>query len=223
MNESEANHGEMRAELEARGWTVSDLAEWLRVMDHEIDPEVIRYWYERGALEDGAAVPRWPLLLMQGTLGALTWPRLRYFQRREFGRWADWMHPALLRALDECRAALDAPLWISGAAGALGRHLQQGTSIHNVDRVGYVMAADVILPRGFPLRDAFQLVHGAGVVSGIGVYPDWQQGPGMHLDVRHLTQFNLTHGATVQKPATWSAVRGAGGAQVYHSVDFVLG
>ncbi|MBP8205298.1 MAG: hypothetical protein KAX68_06050, partial [Giesbergeria sp.] len=127
-----------------------------------------------------------------------------------------------LQALDVAREVLDAPLKISAVNGALGRHLQTQKSMHNVDRLGYVMAADVILAPGFPLGMAFELVGAAGIVSGLGIYPDWKQGPGLHLDVRHLTGWNETKGATLRNPATWSGVAGPAGGQVYHSAAYAL-
>ena len=65
-------------------------------------------------------------------------------------------------------------------------------------------------------------VKEAGIVSGLGVYPDWKQGPGLHLDVRHLTGWNETKGATLKSPATWSGVAGVAGGQVYHSASYAL-
>lgn len=223
MGTSETNYRELATELDARGWTWADLIEWLQGMDHFVNPRTVTAWTDADKRAQGAEVPRWPVLLLQGVLGTQEWPRLAHFQRVEFGTWAAWMHPGLLRALDHFRACLDAPLKISKAGGALGRHLEGGSSMHNVDRVGYVMAADVILPRGFHLSHALQLAMGARVFGGIGLYPDWAQGPGMHVDVRHLSPWNKTLAASPRTPALWSAVKGAGGAQVYHAVEFVLG
>lgn len=222
MSESELNYGELMAALEARGWVWVDLVDWLKQMDHEVNPQTVQAWTSAKAVAAGGGCPRWPLLLMNGVLGGMTFPKLVYFEREEFGAWAPWMHPGLLRALDYVRFVLDAPLKVSTAGGALGRHLENGTSMHNVDRVGYVMAADVILPVGFQLGHAFDLVRGAGVVSGLGLYPDWNQGPGLHLDVRHLSPHNMTRAATPREPATWSGVKGSGGVQVYRSASYVL-
>lgn len=222
MSENMTNHLELRAELEARGWSAADFHEWLELIGHPVAPRVVLDWLNRDAIENGGECPRWPVLLMQGMLGAQEWPRLRYFKPHEFGVWGPWMARPLLYALDAVRHALGVPLRVSAAAGALGRHLQNGTSMHNVDRMGCCMAADMVLPKRFPLYDAFQIVCGVEVVSGLGLYPEWNQGPGLHLDVRHLSPWNITKGATVRNPATWSAVKGAGGAQVYHSVEFVL-
>lgn len=222
MEKSKINHLELMAELERRGWSWLALVEWLCFVDHAIAPALVQEWTDPKAVEAGAEVPRWPFLLVQGLLGSSEKPKLKHFSPAEFGNWWPWMHPALLRALDLAREVLDAPLKISAVNGALGRHLQNEKSMHNVDRLGYVMAADLILPVGFPLGDAFDLVRRAGVVSGLGIYPDWNQGPGLHLDVRHLSGWNQTPGATVKQPATWSAVRGAAGGQVYHSAAFAL-
>ena len=100
------------------------------------------------------------------------------------------MDPRLLEALDEFRDRLRAPVMISPAEGALGRHLGvRAASRHNIDRWGAVQAADVMLPRGPDVRDQTQ---GGAVVDlavecgfgGIGVYPGWHPYPGLHLDVR---------------------------------------
>ena len=222
MSDSKLNHLELMAELERRGWTWLSLVDWLRFVDHAILPAMVQQWTDRASVDAGAEVPRWPFLLMQGLLGPTTGPTLRHFKAAEFGNWWPWMHPALLQALDVAREVLDAPLKISATNGALGRHLQTQKSMHNVDRLGYVMAADVILPPGFPLGMAFELVMAAGIVSGLGIYPDWKQGPGLHLDVRHLTGWNETKGATLRSPATWSGVAGPAGGQVYHSAAYAL-
>lgn len=222
MSDSKLNHLELMAELARRGWTWLTLVDWLVFVDHAILPATAQQWTNRASVDAGAEVPRWPLLLLQGVLGPTTGPTLRHFKAEEFGNWWAWMHPALLHALDFAREVLDVPLKISAVNGALGRHLQGEKSMHNVDRLGYVMAADVILPRGFPLAEAFDIVRRAGVVSGLGVYPDWNQGPGLHLDVRHLSGWNETRQATVKEPATWSATKGSIGQQVYHSAAYVL-
>lgn len=222
MGNSDTNYRELRATLESKGWTFGDMGEWLNLIGHPVSKETLLDWASSEGREQGGTVPRWPVLLMQGLLGSRTFPQLRYFKPGEFGNWLDWMHPALLYALDAVRHALDAPLKISTAHGGLGRHLGNGKSMHNVDKLGYCFAADVILPRGFPLADAFDIVRRAGVVSGLGVYPDWNQGPGLHLDVRHLSGWNKTRQATVKEPATWSATKGSIGQQVYHSAAYVL-
>ena len=222
MRNSELNYRELRAALESRGWSFGDLGQWLQLVGHPVSKETLEEWASSEGREAGGAVPRWPVLLMNGLLGSRAFPKLRYFLPGEFGNWLDWMHPALLYALDAARHALNVPLKISTANGALGRHMGNAHSMHNVDKLGYCFAADLILPVGFPLGDAFDLVRRAGVVSGLGIYPDWNQGPGLHLDVRHLSGWNQTPGATVKQPATWSAVRGAAGGQVYHSAAFAL-
>lgn len=222
MSASKLNHLELMAELERRGWTWLTLVDWLVFVDHAISPAMAQEWTNRASVDAGAEVPRWPLLLLQGALGPTTGPTLRHFRAEEFGNWWAWMHPALLHALDFAREVLDAPLKISAVNGALGRHLQGEKSMHNVDRLGYVMAADVILPPGMPLKGAYMLVKHAGVASGIGLYPDWKQGSGLHLDVRHLSPWNETKTASLQRPATWSGVMGRDGHQVYRTAEFVL-
>ena len=222
MSNSKLNHLELMAELERRGWSCLSLVDWLGFVDHDITPAMVQQWTDPASVDAGAHVPRWPFLLVQGLLGPTAGPTLRHFRPSEFGSWWAWMHPGLLQALDVAREVLDAPLKISAVNGALGRHLQNDRSLHNVDRYGYVMAADVILPKGFPLGVAFELVKEAGIVSGLGVYPDWKQGPGLHLDVRHLAGWNDGKRPTVKEPATWSGVAGVAGGQIYHSAAYAL-
>ena len=141
----------------------------------------------------------------------------RFFAPHEFGAWLNRVHPALLFALDVLRDTLNAPVVISPAAGALGRRLGGSSSLHNVDVFGMVYAADVLLPSSWGVAEGFDAARNVRLFSGIGVYPFWKPWPGLHVDVRHLSAVNPTNGATPLKPATWGAVRGAGGRQEYVS------
>lgn len=148
-----------------------------------------------------------------------TTPRLAYFDAAEFRGWYGKMDRELLERIDEFRGRWGFPVIISPAAGAIGRHLgPSGASYHNVDRYGSVMALDVMpkvvsgqLVRGCTvaeLHGAYQLAVKCGF-TGIGVYPDWQPYPGLHLDVRP--------GRSAGDPATWSGLHTAAG-QRYFSV-----
>ena len=213
-NQNLLNSKELTAALAARQWGVDDLVRWLATVGHPVDAEIVARWVDGRGEDAAGTVPRWPFLLLECGLQALPPKPCKYFKASEFRAWWHWMHPGLLAALDYARAALDAPLQISPASGALGRHLQREKSLHNVDRYGYCMAADVLVPPGMALDKAFRIVHWAGVFSGIGVYPHWKPRPGLHLDVRHLSPLNPTPEARPAAPAGWSAVREADGRQV---------
>jgi hypothetical protein len=108
---------------------------------------------------------------------------LRYFQPSEFGEWWPLMSTELLQKLDEFRSRLGVPVHISPAAGSLGRNLGAlSLSQHNVDMWGEVRAVDVMIA-GVPLETAYDIARAVGF-NGVGVYPDWQPSPGLHLDVR---------------------------------------
>lgn len=111
---------------------------------------------------------------------------LDHFGRHEFGEWADQMSEAQLRCLDRFRALWGAKVKVSRADGAVGRHAGNSTSKHNVDRWGEVRATDVF-PEGMRTRAdaerAIRCAEQAGF-TGIGVYPDWDPAPGLHLDTR---------------------------------------
>lgn len=122
------------------------------------------------------------------------------------------MNPTLLLALDEYRSLLGHRVVISPAPGALGRHLGDSNSQHNVDKWGTVNAAD-IMP-DCDLEFAYIIAQQTKKFSGIGIYPDWKPKPGLHLDVRPTR--------TVNNPATWGAVRDDEGKQVYVGADGAL-
>lgn len=144
---------------------------------------------------------------------------LEHFGPAEFG--ASWplMAGDLLRALDDFREQIGVPLQISPAAGALSRALDSDGSLHNVDRHGFVYAADVLVPSSMTLREAYFAAYQSGLFSGVGAYPDWRPRPGLHLDVRHVVASNPTPGVSVDDPATWAGIDDGAGGQEYVAVE----
>lgn len=147
--------------------------------------------------------------------------RLHYFTPAEFIRdgvqWYPVMDQRLLVAVDILRHQWGQPIDISPAAGALGRHLgQTSKSQHNVDVHGTVRAMDV-MPRGMDdvhaVNDFLHLAEQCAF-GGIGIYPDWQPRPGVHLDVRH--------DAVPGYPARWGALDDPFGVQQYVSMNEAL-
>lgn len=210
------------AVLDERGWTAEQAARMLRCARIAVTNEQLAAWLRPGGdayqQSQGRAVLTELLQRVAGQPGYVP----RYFSAREFGDWAEMMHPALVFALDVLRDTLDAPVVISPVPGALGRRMGRSTSLHNVDWHGLVYAADVLLPMAWGAAEGFEAARGLRLFSGVGVYPFWNPRPGLHLDVRHLSAVNPTKGATPLKPATWGAVRGAGGRQEYVSAAAAL-
>jgi len=150
---------------------------------------------------------------------------LHHFSPSEFGptdfRSEDWfpqMDPSLLVRGDVFRTLWGAPVAISGAKRALGRHngAKGSKSDHNVDRRGSVQGMDVF-PEGLETkRDAeraLECAKTAGLCS-IGLYPEWNGGVGLHLGVRE--------GSGGSKPlAMWGAVQDQKG-QAYVSWEEAL-
>jgi len=112
---------------------------------------------------------------------------LRYFSKGEFRDWFDDMSLRLLFLLDSLRHQWGSSITISPVRGALGRHNgETDTSQHNFDKWGEVRAADVFL-EGMNCKPTTNKALGLAMrtgFTGIGVYPDWQPQPGLHLDVR---------------------------------------
>ena len=210
------------AVLEERGWTAEQAARMLRCARIGVTDEQLEVWLRPGGYayqqSQGRAVLTVLLQLVAGQPGYMP----RFFARREFGAWVNRIHPALLFALDVLRDTLNAPVVISPAAGSLGRRLGGSSSLHNVDVFGMVYAADVLLPLSWGVEEGFDAARNVRLFSGIGVYPFWKPRPGLHLDVRHLSAVNPSKGATPLSPATWGAVRGAGGRQEYVSAAAAL-
>ncbi len=126
---------------------------------------------------------------------------LRHFTPGEFREWWWDMDPQLLSLLDEQREQWGAPIRISKDDGALGRHLgPMSESRHNIDRWGKVQAADIILAgmvTRSDVRRAVDIARDLGF-GGIGLYPHWQQGAGLHVDVRPREGGHI---------ATWGRIR----------------
>ena len=210
------------AVLDERGWTAEQAARMLRCARIAVSDEQLGAWLRPGGDAyqqcQGRAVLTLLLQRVSGQPGYMP----RFFAPHEFGEWADMMHPGLLFALDVLRDALNAPVAISPAYGSLGRRMGMSTSLHNVDFHGMVYAVDVLLPMAWGAAEGFEAARELRLFSGIGVYPFWKPRAGLHLDVRHLSRRNPSKGATPRTPATWGAVRGAGGRQEYVSAAAAL-
>lgn len=210
------------AVLEERGWTAEQAARMLRCARIAVTDEQLGAWLRPGGdayqQSQGRAVLTALLQRVAGVPGYVP----RFFAPHEFGAWADMMHPALLFALDVLRDALNAPVVISPANGALGRRMGMSTSLHNVQFHGQVYAADVLLPSSCGVDHGFDVARALRLFAGIGAYPFWRPRAGLHLDVRHLATTNPTKGATPRYPATWGGVVGAGGRQEYVSAAAAL-
>lgn len=210
------------AALDERGWTAEQAARMLRCARIAVTDEQLGAWLRPGG-DDYQQSQGWvPLIVLLQVVAGQPGYVPRYFAAREFGVWANRVHPALLFALDVLRDTLGSPVVISPAAGSLGRRLGGSSSLHNVDVFGMVYAADVLLPMAWGVAEGFEAARNVRLFSGIGVYPFWKPRPGLHVDVRHLSAVNPTKGATPLKPATWGAVRGAGGRQEYVSAAAAL-
>lgn len=146
--------------------------------------------------------------------------QVRFFEPWEFERngvqWWHQMSPRLLILLDVFRFQWGAPVRVSGHELAVGRKLgPDALTQHNVDRYGEVRAVDV-QPQGMLDRDdaqrAIMLAEAIGF-TGIGLYPHWAGGAGLHLDIRHERDPGY--------PNTWGGVRRAAG-QMFVSLQDAL-
>ena len=210
------------AVLDERGWLGEHAARMLRVARIAVTDDRLAAWLRAGGDAHEQAQGRAILAELLKRVDGKASYAPRWFARNEFGEWADMMHPGLLFALDVLRDALNAPVVISPANGALGRRMGKATSLHNVDLHGMVYAADVLLPLSFGVDRGFDAARELRLFSGIGVYPLWKPRAGLHLDVRHLSPRNPSKGAMPRTPATWGAVPGAHGRQEYMSAAAVL-
>lgn len=137
---------------------------------------------------------------------------LRHFKRHEFRGYDNLMDPALLVVIDEFREQWGAPVRISNSAHAIGR--TYGNGFHNYVKHGSVKAIDLI-PEGMETKEDFEravkIAQRIGA-KGIGLYPKWHQGPGIHLDV------GIKDG--VDRIRTWSALpTGPDGKQEYYGIN----
>lgn len=112
-------------------------------------------------------------------------PALQYFGASEFREWWLYMDIDLLQKLDAFRREWGRPITISTHPDALGRHLGDARSYHNVDRYGAVRAVD-LFPQGLTPENAayaVQLAERVGL-GGIGLYTDTRPSMMMHVDNR---------------------------------------
>jgi hypothetical protein len=149
--------------------------------------------------------------------GSAVNPHLYYFRPVEFGEWWQMMDPRLLVLLDSLRHQWGKPIRISADDAAIGRNLG-GSSLsqHNADKWGVVRAVDVfpeMLTSSFDAEDFVDLATRVGF-TGIGVYPHWTGGIGVHLDTRV--------DAEPGNPAKWGAVNNAMGKQRYVALSEAL-
>lgn len=210
------------AVLDERGWTAEQAARMLRCARIAVTNEQLAAWLQPGGDAYEQAQGRAVLTELLKRVDGKTSVAARWFVWGEFGDWAEMMHPALVFALDVLRDTLGSPVVISPVPGALGRRMGRSTSLHNVDWHGLVYAADVLLPMAWGAAEGFEAARDLRLFSGVGVYPFWKPRAGLHLDVRHLSAVNPSKGATPLRPATWGAVRGAGGRQEYVSAAAAL-
>lgn len=151
-------------------------------------------------------------------------PDLRFFSPGEFHRggtdWLPLMSPRLLVLIDTFRLCYGAPCAISPHPRALGRRDGSGPddsfSQHNIDRWSEVRAVDLI-PRGMSTRTKAEEAHRLAAYlgfTGIGIYPDWQPAPGIHLDVRV--------DEAPRSPALWGGIVDQDGQQVYVGLEQAL-
>ncbi len=121
-----------------------------------------------------------------------------YFSDNEFNGFADQLAPGLRDKLNAFRAAWGAPVSVSQASGAVGRHAGQSGTQHNLDRWGFTRAVDVF-PQGMDSAEdrarALLLAKQAGF-TGVGLYLDTNR-PMLHVDVR-----------PGNRVATWARVEG---------------
>ena len=142
---------------------------------------------------------------------------LYYFDPSEFwrfdgGRQINWFERTsqrLLFSIDLLRHRWSdyqdrsAPIRISPADGAIGRHASSSGTVsdHDVDRWGEVRGIDV-MPEYLHTTNDVDVFRRLAIECGItalGFYPHWQPQPGFHLGVRD--------GHWLGDPATWGAVR----------------
>lgn len=138
-------------------------------------------------------------------------PDLKYFKPSEFGVWWPLINADLLRKADEFRDRWGAAVMISQAEGGIGREDDSGSQ-HNVLKWGEVRALD-LMPKGmdtaYDRRRAVNIAMAVGF-TGIGIYPDWQPRPGIHVDVREPKEPGHI--------AMWSGVH-ENGNQVYANIE----
>ena len=148
------------------------------------------------------AANRFGLSITNGTV------ELRHFGDNEFGDDLERMDPLQLLYIDEFRNRWGA----SCSVKDLGR--TTGNGFHNYVKHGAVKATD-LRPEGMnssiDLRRAFDIAVDIGF-TGIGLYPEWASGPGIHLDIGERP------GRGRGNPARWSARYNEKGKQIYEGI-----
>ena len=126
--------------------------------------------------------------------------QLNHFVADEFREWWPQMSVRLLVTLDLFRWQWGDIVTPSPVEGGIGRS-DDSESQHNVDQWGEVRAIDAF-PRKMVTRDdcelAIEIADNLGF-TGIGIYPETDPSPMIHLDVR----VNRYPG----DPAKWGALR----------------
>jgi len=138
---------------------------------------------------------------------------MKYFTIEEFRGQYNRMDPEQLKLLDKFRSLWGAPVKISNSQYALGR--TYGSGFHNWVKHGTIQATDII-PHGMKTKEDFKRAYEAAKTAGaigIGIYPKWNQGPGMHIDIGNRPNRG------VGNPATWSAFPDNNGGQTYLSIE----
>jgi len=107
---------------------------------------------------------------------------VNHFTSKEFRGWK--MSLRLIVMLDLFRERLKKKVNVSKNKDAIGR-MGEGTSQHFFEMFDEVRAIDVI-PEGMTKDNAEEYIKIAEECgfTGVGIYPHWAQGPGLHLDVR---------------------------------------
>lgn len=142
----------------------------------------------------------------------MTVKHLEYFAKEEYRDWFHRMSPRVVCFLDLFRFKWNRAVVISNAKGALGRN-GEGTSQHYWEQFGEVRGIDVHPKRILTSDDARRAVETAKECgfTGIGFYPQWNSGPGLHLDVRDDRKMG--------DPAIWGGVLNGNGKQIYVSLE----
>lgn len=123
----------------------------------------------------------WGGIAAMVVLGIFTIPS--YFQDGEFKGFKDKLAPGLREKINEFRFLWGAPVVLS----SVGRHQgDDSNSQHNIDKWGETRALD-FFPQGIETQaDAWRaiaLLEQIGF-TGIGIYPDKNNGVMLHADVR---------------------------------------
>ena len=139
---------------------------------------------------------------------------LTYFSESEFQGQFDMIEPMTLLFIDKVRELWGSPISVSQATGAVGR--TYGNGYHNHTKHGKIYAVD-LLPSNLNTQAdarrffdvATKAAEALGIEQwGIGIYPKWNSGVGIHLDTGQRGK---------EGPATWSALPlGPNGSQKYY-------